>query len=107
MRKKEKKFSISARIECSDGSELERQRLLETETGKPDATLSATKSEALNAFTAFIGAFLGSFMREIKEEAAKKNKGEVEKVKFTLSDGENEVKEKTLDKEEIAKITKS
>lgn len=107
MGKKEKNFSISARIECSDGGELERQRVLKTETGKPDATLLATKSEALNAFAAFIGAFLGSFAREIKKEAAERNRGEVERVEFTLSDGEKDFKKKTLNKEEIAKITKS
>lgn len=106
MEEKEKDFSISAKIKCSDGSDLERQRLLKTEEGKPDATLLATEGEALRAFSAFVGAFIGAFMKGMKEKAVKENKGDIEEVEFTLSNGEENVEKKTLGKEDIEKITK-
>lgn len=105
MEEKEKDFSISAKIKCSDGSDLERQRLLKTETGKSDATLSATEGEALRAFSAFVGAFIGAFMRGMKEKAVKENKGEIEEVEFTLSDTEGDVGKTVLKKEDLEEMT--
>jgi len=101
-----KVFTISAKIKCGDGGELVRGRQEEKNVGKPDATLTETKSGALKAFAAAIGAFLGAFMKEIKEKAEEENRGEITEVEFTLSDGKDNVKKKTLNKEDIEKIVK-
>ena len=92
----EERFTISVKIKCSDGGELE--------PAKPDATLTETRGGALKAFAAFSGAFIGAFMKEIKQESAKKEKGDIEKIEFTLSNEKGFVKEKMLSKEEIEGI---
>jgi len=97
----ERNFAISVEIECSDGGKLEKR-----EPNKPYATLNETKGKAIIALAAFTGAFIGAFLKGIKEEAAKKEKGSVEKMKFTLSDEEGIVKERTVKKEEMEKMAK-
>lgn len=99
--KEERNFAISVEIGCSDGSNLRK-----SEPDKPYTTINETKGKAIIALAAFTGAFIGAFLKGIKEEAVKKEKGSVEKIKFTLSDKKGVVEERTVEKEEMEKIVK-
>jgi hypothetical protein len=106
----ERVFTISTEIKC-EGGNIVRDRKEEKEVGRPDAELpkaKMTKKEAAMIIGTFIIAFAAAFFIDLKMKARKEDKGEIEEIKFTLSDeNEKPVDEKVVGREEIEEILKT